>query len=574
MHFKKWSALIVCLACLLLAGCTAGDGSTASGSDEWSRGVIVGTTEADTVAVAAWEGTTFVVWIAESGQLRLAQFDAALGLESATDLALAVASAYAGDLRLEAEAGDRLHLTWEDSVDGIPTVVYARLAPGQAEPALRREIPLPAGAHHIETVVRPEVDRIEIFWSALSSRNSGIYHRAVSLTSDEVTPTVQLTETGRQPGVGREPSGEMHIAWVDEGAANYIAIWHALFDSESQSLESPTPVAEVWWKRGMFFQGPAVVSAGTEAVIAWNIRRRAHVLKGSGGRGSAPGGRVLTAEEIVPPTAGDGWLGGGAWYVVVSSPAEMVSAVRPLTAGGKVVGTWGEPRARIVGDRAWVVFSGLVKWHSNTLLQVLAVSFDEESPSEPVTVSGTRGYSLWPDLAVGADDTTRVAWLEDVGDSCYQVVVASTALEAREALGGPRRTEWWQEVVTLGFEGLSLLVYAPLVLGWTIPPLCLVALVAFVSHGGLRGWQAVLWLGAAIALHLVCKGFIAPQLTPLHDPVRVGLSLALIALGVGLVWVYWRRAEEPSLLAAYGLFAGVDGLFSLFVLLPWALWAT
>jgi len=43
-------------------------------------------------------------------------------------------------------------------------------------------------------------------------------------------------------------------------------------------------------------------------------------------------------------------------------------------------------------------------------------------------------------------------------------------------------------------------------------------------------------------------------------------------LGAGLMWVYWRRAEEPLLVAAYGLFAGMDAIFSLFVLMPRLVW--
>ncbi len=76
---KKWAAIVLCVICLLTS-CTAEDGLTASGSGEWSRGVILGTTKANPVAVAAWEETTFVLWAAESGRLQLAQFDAALNL--------------------------------------------------------------------------------------------------------------------------------------------------------------------------------------------------------------------------------------------------------------------------------------------------------------------------------------------------------------------------------------------------------------------------------------------------------------------------------------------------------------
>ena len=56
MSLKKQAILIFCAACLLVSSCTAKSGVTASGSDEWSRGVILSTTGADLVAVAAWRG--------------------------------------------------------------------------------------------------------------------------------------------------------------------------------------------------------------------------------------------------------------------------------------------------------------------------------------------------------------------------------------------------------------------------------------------------------------------------------------------------------------------------------------
>ena len=56
MNPKKWkrTVLVLCAACLLLTGCTAEDELTPSGSNAWSRGVILGTTAGDPVAVAVW----------------------------------------------------------------------------------------------------------------------------------------------------------------------------------------------------------------------------------------------------------------------------------------------------------------------------------------------------------------------------------------------------------------------------------------------------------------------------------------------------------------------------------------
>lgn len=218
-----------------------------------------------------------------------------------------------------------------------------------------------------------------------------------------------------------------------------------------------------------------------------------------------------------------------------------------------------------------MVLSGWVARRSNLRIQVVVVPFDAEGPGEPVPVTRTWPPSVYPDLAIGADGNLRVAWVEPVGDDTYQVVVASTAPEAREAWVA----EWWEDIAALGFESLSLLGYAPFVLGWTTLPLGLVLVGTFVSHGDLRRWQVGAWLGAAVLLQLVCKRLLFPALVPLgSDPVEVALSLVPVVLGAGLMWAYWRRAEEPLLLVAYCLFAGVDAVFTLLVMLPRVLWVT
>jgi len=159
---------------------------------------------------------------------------------------------------------------------------------------------------------------------------------------------------------------------------------------------------------------------------------------------------------------------------------------------------------------------------------------------------------------VGGDGTLRATWLEPIGDDKYQIVVASTAPEALEALGGFRLVEWVGEIATVGFDIMGLLSFAPLVLGWIILPLGLVLVGTFVSPSGVRG----------------CKRFLFPALLPLGpDPAETALSLLPTLLGAGLAWIYWRRVEKPLLLAAYGFFAGTDAIFSLFVMLPRLLWA-
>ncbi|HEY72236.1 MAG TPA: hypothetical protein G4N99_03095 [Thermoflexia bacterium] len=571
----KLTALVLCMACLLMAGCQSQNELTASGSDEWSRGIIVGSTEADPVAVATWEETTFVAWIAESGRVQLAQLDAALGLESVTDLALTTAYPY-NNMLLEAEAKDRIHVVWLDSIEGARTIIHALLTPGKVEPAFQQEIHLPERTEHIQFVVRLEAQRLEIFWSADERYNSGIYHQAVSLTGDGATPPVQLTETGWQPGVGWDQSGAMRVTWLEKRKSNHFAVWSADFDPEEQLLDNSSSITQVRVKRGHRFLGPAIGSAGSQTVAAWAVGWRLSVGRGRSLNppGSSTGERPLTAGlSKIRGTAYSITSDRGQYAIVPSTPLEGDAPIYPLTTD-QIVEIWQAPRMRTVGDRAWAFFSAWTAHRGDVRMQVVVVPFDENGVGEPVAVTKTRPSSVWPDLAVSADNTLRTAWVEPLGNDMYRVVVASTAPEAREALGGFRLAEVWDGFATFVFENISLLGYAPYVLGWAVLPLGLLLLATFSSPSGVRGWQAVLWLIGAIILQLVSKSFLAPQMLPFESgPEGIALSVAPVLVGIVLMWVYWWRAKEPLLLAAYGLFIGTDAAFSVFVMVPRLLWA-
>jgi hypothetical protein len=574
MNLKRMMS-VLCVACFLMTGCTTDDGLTASGSEEWSRGVIIGTSRENPVAVATWERTTFVTWIAENGHVQLAQLDTALNLESVTDLTLTAAYPY-NLMLLEAESSDRLHVAWLDSIEGQRTIIHAQLAIGEPEPLLRQEIPLPGKAKYVQFVMHPEAERLEIFWSADESDNSGIYHQAASLTGGQSTPPVRLTEIGWQPVAGWGRARAMQVTWSGAGETGYYVIWRADFDPEEQALDNSVPVTQVRIKRWRRFLGPAVGNAGTRNVVAWAIGWRSSA--GLGRQYDAPNSAPLDFQMGVGLSKSHGAGGSvtsdkGQYAIAPTTLSEEDAPIYPLTTG-RVVEIWEAPRIRTVGDRTWVFFSAWVARRSEVRMQFVVVPFDESGLGEPVAVSKTRPSSIWPDLAVSADSTLKAAWVEPLGNDVFQVVVASTAPEAREALGGFRLAEWGNDVATFVFENVSLLGYTPYVIGWAVLPLGLLLVVTFLSSGGVRGWKAMAWLGVAIILQLACKRFFASPLLPFELGLEgFVLSVTPVALGIALVWSYWRRAKEPLLLAAYGLFIGTDAAFSIFVVLPRLLWS-
>lgn len=570
MKLQKWVTLIVCLTCLLVTGCTTENELTTSGSDEWSRGVVIGSTEADPVAIATWEETTFVAWIAENGRVQLAQLDAALNLESVTDLALTATYPY-HNMSLEAEAADRLHVTWLDSVEGDRTIIHARLVPGETEPTSRQEIRLPREAEHVQFVMRPDAQRMEILWSADENRNSGIHYQTMNLADDTVTPPTKLTETGWQPAAGWASSGAIQITWLEEQRSGNFTIWRADFDPDQQSLDNPSSVTEVRVRRGRRFLGPAVGSAGTQTVVAWSVGWRHSMGMGTSldfptSENQIAAGLPRGHGAVTTITSDEGA------YTIVPAGQQTEAPLYPLKTD-QVVEVWEAPRMRTVGDRTWAFFSAWVAQRSDVRMQVVLMPFDEQGAGEPIAVTQTRPSSVWPDLAVSTDGTLRAAWVEPLGNDMHRVVVASTAPEAREALGGLRLAEALNTVATLVFENVSLLGYAPYVIGWMVLPLGALLLATFLSPSGVKGWKAVFWLGIAIILQLVSKRFLAPQMLPYEfGPEGIVLSVTPVVVGIALMWVYWRRAKERLLLAAYGLFIATDAAFSVFVMVPRLLW--
>lgn len=571
---KKRAILILCVTCVLATGCQTKTDLTASGSHEWSRGVIVGSTDADPVAATTWGETTFVAWIAENGRVQLAQLDAALNLESVTDLALTAAYPYK-NMSLEAEAADRLHVAWLDSIAGVRTIIYARLSPGETEPAFRQEIRLPEEIEHVQFVMRLEAQRLEIFLSADERRDSGIYHQVVDLASGEAMPAVRLTEMGWQPAIGWGRPGAMQVAWLEAGRSGYVVIRRADLDPEKQSLDNISSVAQVRVRRGRRFLGPALGSAGAQTVVAWTVGWRHSTGMGTSldfptsekqiaaglPRGERGAAASITSDE-------------GQYTIVSATTPDMDALVYPLT-NDRVVEVWQSPRMRTVGDRTWAFFSAWVAQRGSTRMQIVVMPFDANGPGKPVVVAKTRPSSVWPDLAVSADGTLRAAWVEPLGNDMYRVVVASTTPEARKALGGFRLAEVGDEAATFVFEKVSLLGYAPYMIGWMVLPLGALLLATFLTPGHMQGWKATAWLIVAIVLQLASKWFLAPQMLPFKSGFEgVVLSVTPIVLGISLMWIYWRRAREPILLAAYGLFIGADVVFSVFVMVPRLLWGS
>jgi hypothetical protein len=508
-----------------------------------------------------------VAWFGEEGTIRLAHLDQAMSIVDTTDVSISASLPH--NLRLTAEESDRIHLTWADSFDGQPTLVYAIVAVRQETPLTYQPIPLADDARHVEALLNLEEQRLDVFWSDLSTSSEGLFHQAFSLTGEELTARAHVTEDGWKPGAAWDTNGQIHLAWTGEGVDGHTAVWYAQFDPASQSTQGSRILAEEPLRRGSVLEGPEVSTMGGTGVVGWSIGDHRQVLVGSGDVASGniqTGGRPGFLGNPAEMIDGD-----RAYYALVGSETTQPSQARSLVVD-PCVGAYGRPSLYSAEGEAWAVYSCWVARRSMVRRQILVLLLTEEMDQEPTPVSQTQRRSLFPDLD-GEGGTQRAVWLEPISTEISQVVVASNGSEARAALGGFLWAEWFQDIAMLGMDMVGMVIFLPMALVWTVLPLGIVLLASRLGSGESSGWRAALWLGGALVLQLIMKGLVAGRLSPFQtDLVQAALALIPFALGGGAMWLYWRRADSPSLIPAYGLFALIDVACSLFILLPLELW--
>lgn len=569
--------VMLCLS-LMMASCDASMVRTRKVLPEWSRGLQVGVAALNQpVDLLVSHGHVHMVWVAVGGkQLHYARLDDTGQVQVNMDLE--ITGAHASDARLALNGDGSFSVLWTDN-PGIPRALFmghfshdgqllfgpVRLSPPEARVSDYAITPRKQGGY-------------DIFWTDEIASDGGIHHLHIAGDGRTVSADRLLIPQAMNPSLQVDPYGVVHLAWVEQPSMRENYVYYATFDSASGVLSEPIRVAYYRTATGLISYPPVLGLDQTRAYLFWALEQR--------GGGMTPG---ESETHFVSFRLSD------------PQPSEPTILHLPGTARPTYARASGSlPYERLAApDNAWpssVLYMPATlngQQREAGVFLIVEVATRHRTSREVVWaifVDGScRGYQLLtaagnamrPAAFLDDQGSIHLAWLSAGGFGRYNVYYASTSASVRARLDQvtlqDRATDLlnaiWSLAPALGF-------FPPVFLLWTFASFIWIVLFYIVKvEGGLERRPSQFALVVAVLLYLASKLFLLPGVllyAPFLDrfpaslqavPV-LGTPLFTLLVALGAVYIYFRRQQYRSLLAAYLIFVVTDSLLSLFIYVP------
>ncbi|MEE8390946.1 MAG: hypothetical protein V3S14_09160, partial [Anaerolineae bacterium] len=498
---------------LVTTGCGLTPGHAPRASDQWSNGKLLGTaTLNNQVALQVDEaGHSFMVWVGLEHELNFARLnehaEVVVEVSLAAD-ALDSNSPLKPQLLLDPTGG--LHLTWLDKQEeGGLQLFYARLTTdGQVIQKATALSPPGQRAAHSSIVLDPVGRTIEVFWSDSTPSRPGSYHAALDWSGTVIVPAETLIPDGILPVAQIDRQGFVHLAWRVDLEREKPEFHYAVYDPQSRALGPDIVASEPLIQMsllggptaGAAFDGPWLGLDESSVYLAWvlEVRERGQVMDFTFYQAfpqpalSQREGAALLAEtfDYAPPE-------------VTSEAVHVIFQGADPTLTGDPRFLEGQPTRQVLACRTQVSGPGNLEMFQIAVADVLA---DRIGGQEIVNAS--RAASLQPNVAFDPSGNLHLAWIDTAGFSRYQVVYASTSLQAKETLNRITAYAIVDRVLSTVMSVFVSLFFVPIVLSWVFIPVAGLVIFALTTGQYEVSDPRSRWaLGLAMLLQLGIKLF-------------------------------------------------------------------
>ncbi|MEA3460021.1 MAG: hypothetical protein U9R11_05060, partial [Chloroflexota bacterium] len=402
----------------------------------------------------------------------------------------------------------------------------------------------------------------------------GIYHLHLGEGAEAISIPALVVPKGTDPAAQVDEEGTIHLAWLQEPSLQVKELYYVTFPDSEVAPTEGTKLTNLALVTGLSLQGPVLGLDTTTVYIFWSIECRGGGLGGASAELQyvsfplrQPSPRPLMRINL-PVAAGPSYKPHQGPY----SYANLARLSPPIRGSDFLC-----MPAVVKGQRAElpVVFSLKMYAKGKAKAQPVMVVFSEGELKGYQLIAQTYAASLRPNVVPDSASNLYLAWIDTAGFWQYDVYYASTSPEVKAWLDRTSPQDVLLRAIGLSWGVLSGVALIPLTFAWIFPPLIGVVLFEiFGSEDDLGRWPARVVLGVAVILYLVIKFMLSPALllfAPLSDQVPaliVVVPVVILALGLGAMYGYMRRAGRPSLLVAFTIFALTDTLLSLAVYSP------
>jgi hypothetical protein len=579
--------LFVLVGTLLLSACQIETDRSEKPGPDWSRGLSLGrTTQKQPIALAADAlGHVHLVWVDQGtpARLRYAHLDAGGRVLFNEQLGIELPSPRKPQLVVDRE--DRVHLSWlsreqnkerlyHTYVKGEGETTEPRLVSGQGSDVGDYRLYLEPGG------------RVASIWAGESEDGStGVYYSGVETPETLIT----LIQGALDPGVVVDDSGRVHVVWLIERSISMRTLYYAELVGSAPDLSLSPPAGvkleDISHPDGANYYGPEIGLDQQNVYVLWSVQNLGggltprsafsyYVTFEIGAPPDKPGRThmISVPTEIRPD------------YREVAMPARGLSALADMPSSAAYGSDFVNTPVTVSGQGAElpIAYSVLTASRSESQIRLASVVLADGAPAGYQLASQTTTASLMPVLAEapGPGGGLHLAWLDTAGFKEYDVIYATTAPEARRWLD---RTS--SEDMALGagelvfgvFSGLGLLPIAGI---WTFPGLIWVVSFFIVTgreemvrRGTLIGFVISVLLYVAVKILLLPGLFVGTPFlhrVPAAWAVTLGIAVpsVLLAIALGMVYLYVRRAERATIFKSYLFFALTDVVLTLVLYSP------
>lgn len=567
----------------LVAGCATQRPRSKLAGPDWSRGVQVGECSVnDLVALYAEPDgeRVHLAWgrVSTAGDhLRYVQLDGRA--QVAQDHALSVAVRSPRQVRLVPDGEEGLILCYLSGVSEGRRLFALHL--DRSGQPLGEAVQVPGPELEVdEYALVPSARGAEVFWSHNARATRGLYHVALDHSGRALAPSQLIVEGGISPDARIDRQGKVHLAWVHEPGYFEENVYYAVFDPEARALGSPLRVGFFLLNPRATRFGPVVGLESDRAYVLWSWE---HLVSGATttageaecryvaipfGASEEPQERTLALPASARPPYAPA-RGAYAYTQLAPAGAGMSGLIyMPSPVAGQH-----QEVATVVG------FQASTRTRSYLQIGVVYLAGGEVKGYQAAARGGQ--VLMRPGLETDGEGHLHLAWLEPAGINRYQVYYASTRPGVRAALGRLGQQDVVEAAYEVAWRAAQMMSMFPIGIVWLFLPLVWVIGYYVVRPDGqldMRGPRIA--LGIAIAIYLFSKYFLLPagfmeaapfvdRVSPAAaDAIRFGLPAGILAVALGALGLYVRRAEDRSLFGAYFVFAATDALVTFIFYAP------
>lgn len=574
---RMWLALLLALAAL--AGCSLERERSFKLSDDWSRGVRVGTASVrQPVGLAVDQAGAYLLWTVREGESTRLNY-ARLAPDGTPVLNQVLPSATVFPRLPQLVAHDDLHafvLTRFSlgEPDGVYHIRLNRDGVVQGDPL---RLSGPAQKSSIFAVAPAADQSIHLVWDVVEGPDLGVYYQRLQGDGTAGGPARLIGPGGEQPAAQVDDDGVLHVAWLTPSASGVYDLSYASMAGGDGA--GPTVVAQPRIALTDIMLPPALAVHDGIVHILWSQEHRSGMQQGS------------TEMFLVAFPAAAPSLSAPQTIHVPKDPARPAAASQEFPPLTEVV--WAD------ANQEWSDFlegPSAVQGSGQPAAQVLAdVNFEFRFDPRPQIVllllrdgelaaydqpARTRQYSQRP-RGVAAGGHLHIAWIDLEQPGAYSVYYASTSPAVQAALNRRTANDTAIDAIDLVWGMASGLTFVPLV-GILLVPVALAMVIFYLSGADdslKRGWAArltflvtgVIYLGgkwlvlAALITRPPLMAAVPQQIQPLWMLLVFLLVAGLAAL---ITWLYVRRKDNPELFKAMLLFVLSDAALTLLVYGP------